>query len=99
MSLRSVFGKIGRGVLKVTTVIEPFSPLLSMIPGFGITFGVIQEAEKVLSPASTKLERQDAILQVLKDRFPNTSVLELAHAVDQLGYALQTLDEIHKAHK
>lgn len=95
MSFLSVLKKIGHGVEVGEKIIEPFEPVLAVVPGFGPVFDLvfhgIQLAEQLVGPDNGPTKK-DLVLKLVNSRWPNLPQAALGGAVDVLVAALNQLN-------
>ncbi len=94
-AIGGVFKKIGHGVDKVTDVISPLSPFITMIPGvggpFALIFSLVTQAETLVSRESSGADKKAAVLAMVKLKYPKLDPAIVSTEVDNLVGVLNRL--------
>lgn len=89
------FKGIGHGIDKATDIIAPFAPLIGTLPviggPFGLIFGLVTQAENLVSTDSSGADKKAAVIAFVKLKYPKLDPALVSTEIDNLVGVLNRL--------
>jgi len=94
-ALGGILHKIGHGVEVATDAITPWAPLIGSLPviggPFGLIFGLITQAEHLVSTDSSGADKKAAVIAFVKLKYPKLDPALVSTEIDNLVGILNRL--------